>query len=88
MPTLLFASVAKHTLTFHEDNQAMVSVIETGRNPTMRHLQRAHRVSVAWFYEIFQSEFLSLRYAESSRIFADILLRLLTMSESGGRSVL
>ena len=34
----------KPTLTLHEENQAMISVIETGRNPTMRHLQRTHRV--------------------------------------------
>ena len=28
-------------------NQAMLSVPKTGRSPTMRHLSRTHRVSVA-----------------------------------------
>ena len=34
-------------LVVHEDNQAMLRVIETGRNPTMRYLGRTHRVSVS-----------------------------------------
>ena len=36
---------------FHEDNQAMILVVMSGRNPTMRHLGRVHRVSVAWLHE-------------------------------------
>jgi len=36
---------------FHEDNQAMIQVVKTGRNATMRHLNRTHRVSVAWLHE-------------------------------------
>ena len=36
---------------FHEDNQAMIQVIKTGRNPTMRHLHRVHRVGVGWLHE-------------------------------------
>mgnify|MGYP002809758887 CR=1 FL=1 len=40
-------------LVFHEDNQAMIRVCLTGRNPTMRHIGRTHRVSVAWMYGEF-----------------------------------
>ena len=40
-------------LVFHEDNQAMIRVCQTGRNPTMRHLGRTHSVSVAWLHEWF-----------------------------------
>ena len=36
---------------FHEDNQAVILVVMSGRNPTMRHLGRVHRVSVAWIHE-------------------------------------
>ena len=43
---------------FFEDNQAMIRVIETGKNPTMRYLHRTHRVSVAWLHEVFQGEHL------------------------------
>ena len=33
-------------LLFHEDNQAMIRVVSTGKNPTMPYLARTHRVSV------------------------------------------
>ena len=36
---------------FHEDNQAMIMVINSGRNPTMRHIGRVHRVPLAWIHE-------------------------------------
>ena len=42
---------SRHQPVFHEDNQAMIRVIESGRNPTMRHLGRVHRISVAWLHE-------------------------------------
>ena len=35
----------------HEDDQAMVLVVMSGRNPTMRHLGRVHRVCVRWLHE-------------------------------------
>ncbi len=41
------------SLVFHEDNQAMIRVCQTGRNPTMRHIGRTHRTSVAWMHEVF-----------------------------------
>ena len=31
---------------FHEDNQAMIRIVLSDRNPTMRHIGRAHRVRV------------------------------------------
>ena len=36
--------------TFHEDNETMIRVCETGRNPTMRHLGRVHIVGVQWLH--------------------------------------
>ena len=38
-------------LTFHDDNEAMIEVRRTGDNPTMRHIGRAHGVSVAFMYQ-------------------------------------
>ena len=32
---------------FHEDNTAMIQVVKTGKNPTMKHLNSVHRVCVA-----------------------------------------
>ena len=43
----------KYDLDFREDNQTMISVCTTGRNPTMRHVQRTHGVSIAWLHQIF-----------------------------------
>ena len=37
---------------FHEDNSAMITVVETGRNPTMRHLHRVHRICIAWLHQM------------------------------------
>ncbi len=31
-----------------EDTQAVIQVLKTGRNPSMRHVNRTHRVSFAW----------------------------------------
>ena len=36
------------TPRFHEDNQAMIFVVVSGRNPTMIHIGRVHGVSVHW----------------------------------------
>ena len=36
---------------FHEDNQAMIRVVQTGKTPTMRHINRVHRSSIAWLHE-------------------------------------
>jgi hypothetical protein len=41
---------------FHEDNQACIRVIKSGRNPTMKHLGRVHRVSIGWLYERLGNE--------------------------------
>ncbi|MDP7561187.1 MAG: Ty1/Copia family ribonuclease HI, partial [Planctomycetota bacterium] len=60
------------TVIFHEDNQTMIRVCETGRNPTMRHLGRTHFVQVAWLKERFQSPDLKLIYEKSAKQAADI----------------
>src|SRR4051812_14337081 len=41
------------TLVVHEDNSALVKCVRSGRNPTMRHLLRTHRVGVRWLYDLF-----------------------------------
>ena len=57
MPALdLWHTLLPHrpALLFHDDNQAMISVVRSGRNPTMRYLKRTHGVSVAWLHERFK----------------------------------
>ena len=38
-------------LFVHGDNQAMIQVVKTGKNPTMRYLGRTHGVSIPWLHE-------------------------------------
>ena len=41
---------------FHEDNQAMIRNIRSGRNPTMRYLHSTHRLSVAVLHAIITGQ--------------------------------
>ena len=59
-------------LIVHEDNQALIRVCGSGKNPTMRYLHRTHRISVAWLHEIFQRKDVLLAYEVSARMAADI----------------
>jgi hypothetical protein len=36
-----------------EDNEAMIKICHSGKNPTMRYLNRTHKVGVAWLMEVF-----------------------------------
>ena len=56
----------------HEDSQAMIAVVRSGKNPTMRHIKRTHGVSIAWLHELFQGANLSLCYEISTRMAADM----------------
>ena len=62
-------------ILFHEDNQAMIRICETGRNPTMRHLGRTHRVDVAWLHERFASPDVTLQYVVTDEQCADIFTK-------------
>ena len=59
-------------LVFHEDNESMIQVCRTGRNPTMRWLLRSHAVAVAWLKETFDRGDIDLQYEQSARQAADI----------------
>ena len=72
----------KAHITFHEDNQAMIRVCETGRNPTMRHLGRTHRVDVAWLHERFQEPTLTLVYEKTDAQAADIFTKAFSNPET------
>ena len=37
---------ADYPAVFPEDKQAMIRVMKSGRNPTMRYLHRTHRISI------------------------------------------
>ena len=41
---------------FHEDNQAMIRIIRSGRNPTVRYLHRTHRLSIAALHAVITGQ--------------------------------
>ena len=57
---------------FHEDNEAMIRVLRTGKNPTMCALARTHGVAVASLKEFFVTAYVELVYTKSSRQAADV----------------
>lgn len=57
---------------FHDDNQGMIGVVRSGRNPTMRHLERTHGIPIASLHEHFQRNHYILVYEVSSKMAADI----------------
>jgi hypothetical protein len=36
-----------------EDNEAMIRICHSGKNPTVRYLDRTHKVGVSWLMEVF-----------------------------------
>jgi len=62
-------------IVFHEDNQAMIAVCKSGKNPTMRHLNRTHKVDIAWLHERFQEPEFELVYTVTTEQAADIFTK-------------
>lgn len=60
-------ALAHGPLVFHEDNEAIICVCRSGRNPTMRQLLRSHSVSVAFLREIFDKGGMILQDGQSER---------------------
>ena len=59
-------------LLFHDDNQGMIGVVRSGRNPTMRHLERTHGIAITSLHEHFTTENYVLMYEVTSKMAADI----------------
>ena len=74
-------------VVFHDDNESMIKICKSGRNPTMRHTVRFHGVAVAWLKEQFDSGNYELRYVPSAQQAADIYTKGLTMRTSGTQFV-
>ena len=74
--------LSKKYMSIHlGDNKAMIRVIKTGRNPTMRHLQRMHRVNVASLYEKFQDPRMDLDHVGTNDMAADIYTKGFTSAQ-------
>ncbi len=62
-------------LIVYEDNQATIAVLEKGQSRAVQHMQRTHRVNLAWLNEVVQLPFVRLHYVKSSTQLADIFTK-------------
>jgi hypothetical protein len=66
----------KVQVTLLEDNQATMQILKSGKNPTLRHIARTHRVNLAWISEVFRhNDQVSIRYCVTSEQAADIMTK-------------
>ena len=50
----------------------MTSVVRSGENPAMRHLERSQGVAVTWMHDMFERDYMCLAYEVTDRMAADI----------------
>jgi len=62
-------------LRFQEDNQTAILAMQRGFSAEMRHLERTHRVSLAWLAEVFALDQIELNYCVSAKQAADIFTK-------------
>ena len=66
----------KIDLILLEDNTATMQVLKSGKNPTMRHLNRTHRVNFAWLSEVFRKcDQVHIAYCNTNEQAADLLTK-------------
>ena len=62
-------------LLIWEDNESTEQILESGRSPALRHLGRAHGVSLAWLHEQTAVEGIDVQDVDSSFQLADIFTK-------------
>jgi RNA:NAD 2'-phosphotransferase (TPT1/KptA family) len=72
---ILGQGVRKLVAIFKEDNEAAIRVMSTGKNPTMRHMQRTHGLDLAWLCERFSRKEFTLEYCPTRSMCADIFTK-------------
>ena len=66
-------------LLFQEENQAIIQILKTQKNPILRHLNRTHRVNVSWLCEVFKNlKAVELKYCKIDEMAADIFTKAFT----------
>ena len=59
-----------------EDNEAVIKMIIKGRNPTMRHVSRTHRVALDWLFDrINLDPKIQIKYIDTKNQLADFLTK-------------
>ena len=65
----------------------MIQVCKTGRNPTMRHIERTHKMCVSWLHEMLTAKEFELLYEVTANQAADIFTKPSPTRSSGLTSV-
>ena len=71
-------------IRFLEDNMAMLQCVKSGKNPTMRHLSRTHRISIAWISERYREGDFIFHHESGERMPPDVFTK---MFENGAKWV-
>ena len=64
-----------------EDNEAGIRILETGRNPTIRHLGRVHKVGIAFLHECYERGDVIMQYTPTDRQSADIFTKCFLLTD-------
>ena len=72
---VLGRDVRKLKAIFKEDNEVAIRVLNTGKNPTMRHMQRTHGLDLAWLCERFERGDYRIVYCPTRNMSADIFTK-------------
>ena len=82
LPALTFWEIVLErpnlVLRFHEDNQTMIRILQTGKNFSMRYATRTSRLPIAWLHERFNAGDIEIKYEVSARMSADIYTKAFT----------
>jgi hypothetical protein len=72
---VLGRDVRKLKAIFKEDNEVAIRVLSTGKNPTMRHMQRTRGLDLAWLCERFERGDYRIVYCPTRNMSADIFTK-------------
>ena len=73
----MWEQVAKRKvpLTLIEDNESTVAIINSGRNPTMRHISRTQGVNIGWLHYLYDKKLFSMIYSRTESMCADVFTK-------------
>jgi hypothetical protein len=75
LSTILERSVK---LCVMEDNEAMIKICHSGKNPTVRYLNCTHKVGVSWLMEVFEIDGINIYKTDTKLQAADIGAKCIT----------
>ena len=76
IPSHVNSSHQEALLYVFEENEAVIKMIIKGRSPTMRHVSRAHRVALDWFFDRTNLDSkIQVKYIDTKNQLADILTK-------------